>query len=77
MFSKVADSFLFYRTCRVEQSTLLALVAKALLRTATLPRIVRRIFPLEQVEVVWSFLEIEDSDDIDNNLMPIYCDCFL
>ena len=49
LFSMVADSFIFYFTCRVEQSTLLALVAKALLRTAILPRIVRRIVPLEQV----------------------------
>ena len=40
LFSMVADSFIFYCTCRVEQSTLLALVAKALLRTATLHRIV-------------------------------------
>ena len=49
LFSMVADSFIFYCTCRVEQSILLALVAKALLRTATLHRIVQRIVPMGQV----------------------------
>ena len=50
MCSMDADSFIFNCTCRVEQSTLLALVAKALLRTATLHRMVRgTVHPLELV----------------------------